>query len=80
MDSADPVSSTREVPRWVARLGAWLTGWRARPLITKAEIGLFGVEVTVDDRKARRELGYQGAMTIERGLAEMTAAGPIARA
>ena len=73
-------AGTREVPRWVARLGAWLTGWRARPLITKAEIGLFGVEVTVHDRKARRELGYQGAMTIERGLAEMTAAGPIARA
>ena len=46
--------------------------------ITKAEIGLFGVEVTVDDSKARRELGYLGTMTRERGLAAMTAAGPIA--
>jgi nucleoside-diphosphate-sugar epimerase len=73
-------AGTRAVPRWVARLGAFLTGWRKQPLITKAEIGLFGVEVTVDDSKARRELGYRGAMTIERGLAAMTAAGPIAAA
>jgi nucleoside-diphosphate-sugar epimerase len=71
-------AGTREVPRWVARLGAVLTGWRKNPMITKAEIGLFGVEVTVDDSKARRELGYQGAMTRERGMAEMKAAGPIA--
>jgi nucleoside-diphosphate-sugar epimerase len=28
-------------------------------------------EVTVDDSKARRELGYTGAKTIEQGLAEM---------
>lgn len=71
-------AGTREVPRWVARLGAALTGWRKRPLITKAEIALFGVEVTVDDGKARRELGYRGAMTREQGLAELAAAGPIA--
>jgi nucleoside-diphosphate-sugar epimerase len=70
-------AGTREVPRWVARLGAALTGWRKKPLITKAEIGLFGVQVTVDDSKARRELGYRGAMTREQGLADMKAAGPI---
>lgn len=71
-------AGTREVPRWVARLGAFLTGWRKRPLITKAEIGLFGVQVTVNDAKARRDLGYRGAMTREQGLADMKAAGPIA--
>lgn len=68
----------RNVPLWVARLGAVLTGWRKHPLITKQEVALFGVEITVDDAKARRELGYTGAMTIDRGLAEMAAAGPIA--
>jgi hypothetical protein len=47
-------------------------------MITKAEIGLFGVEVTVVDDKARRELGYKGAMTRAQGMAEMKAAGPIA--
>jgi len=70
-------AGTREVPRWVARVGAAVTAWRKHPPITKAEIGLFGVQVTVDDRKARRELGYVGVMTRERGLAEMAAAGPI---
>lgn len=73
-------AGTREVPRWLARAAAFLTGWRKRPMITRAEIGLFGVEVTVDDSKARRELGYRGAMTRERGLAEMAAAGPIGAA
>jgi nucleoside-diphosphate-sugar epimerase len=68
----------RSVPLWVARLGAALTGWRKQPMITKQEVALFGVEITVDDAKARRELGYTGAMTIERGMAEMKAAGPIA--
>jgi nucleoside-diphosphate-sugar epimerase len=67
----------RNVPRWVARLGAALTGWRKQPMVTKTEIALFGVEVTVVDAKARRELGYTGAMTREKGLAAMRAAGPI---
>jgi nucleoside-diphosphate-sugar epimerase len=61
----------RKVPRWGARLGAALTGWMKHPMITKSELALFGVEVTVVDAKARRELGYRGSITIEAGLAEL---------
>ena len=39
---------------------------------------LFGVEITVVDRKAREELGYVGRVTRDQGMAEMRAAGPIA--
>jgi nucleoside-diphosphate-sugar epimerase len=63
----------REVPLWVARLAATLTGWRKKPILRKQEIALFGVEVTVVDQKARDELGYVGKMTREQGLAEMRA-------
>ncbi|HWU87041.1 MAG TPA: NAD-dependent epimerase/dehydratase family protein [Kofleriaceae bacterium] len=64
----------REIPRWLARTVAWLTGWMKRPPITKAALALIGQEVTVDDAKARRELGYVGKMTREAGLAEMRGA------
>ena len=67
-------AGTRTVPRWVARTAAALTGWMKKPILRKQEIALFGVEVTVNDAKARAELGYTGAMTRERGLAEMSAA------
>lgn len=61
----------REVPRWLARTVAALTGWMKRPPVTRTAIALVGVEVTVDDAKARRELGYVGKVTREAGLAEM---------
>jgi nucleoside-diphosphate-sugar epimerase len=63
----------REVPRWAASTVAALTGWMKRPPVTKTAIALVGVEVTVDDAKARRELGYLGKVTREAGLAEMRA-------
>jgi nucleoside-diphosphate-sugar epimerase len=63
----------REVPRWLARTAAALTGWLPRPPVTKTAIALVGGEVTVDDAKARRELGYVGKVTREAGLAEMRA-------
>jgi hypothetical protein len=44
-----------------------------QPPVTKTAIALVGVEVTVDDGKARRELGYVGKVTREAGLAEMRA-------
>ena len=44
----------------------------ANPPVTKTAIGLIGVEVTVVDAKARRELGYVGRVSIDAGLAEMT--------
>jgi len=50
----------------------------AVPPITKTAIAVIGHEVTVDDSKARRELGYVGKVTREAGLAEMRATGSAA--
>jgi nucleoside-diphosphate-sugar epimerase len=61
----------RELPRWLLRIVAALTGWMKRPPVTKTALALVGTEVTVDDAKARRELGYLGKVTREAGLAEM---------
>ena len=62
----------REVPRWFVRALATLTSWMPRPPITKTAIALAGVEVTVSDQKARRELGYTGRTTREAGLHALT--------
>jgi nucleoside-diphosphate-sugar epimerase len=66
----------RNVPRWVARTTAALTGWMKRPPVTRTAIALVGQEVTVVDAKARRELGYTSHVSREQGLAEMRAASP----
>ncbi len=66
-------AGTRSVPRWLASTVAALTGWMKEPPATKTAIALLGNEVTVVDAKARRELGYTGAMTREKGLAEIRA-------
>jgi nucleoside-diphosphate-sugar epimerase len=63
----------RNVPRWVARTLVTLTSWMKKPPLTKTAFALMAHEVTVDDSKARRELGYKGEKTIEAGLAEMRA-------
>jgi len=68
------VSKARDVPLWLARLLARATAWMKQPPVTSSALALVGVEVTVDDSKARRELGYQARMSIDAGLAEMTAA------
>jgi nucleoside-diphosphate-sugar epimerase len=64
-------AGSREVPKWIAKTLATLTAWMKRPPINKTELALIAHEVTVDDSKARRELGYAGKMTREAGLAEM---------
>ncbi len=64
---------TRSLPRWVGRTAVALTSWMKRPPLTKTAFALMAHEVTVDDSKARRELGYEGKKTIEAGLAEMRA-------
>jgi hypothetical protein len=46
----------------------YLTG---APPLTRMVVELFGREVTVSDAKARRELGYRGAVSHAAGLAEM---------
>jgi len=69
---------TRNVPVWLAKTIAAATSWMAVPPITKTAIAVIGHEVTVDDSKARRELGYVGKVTREAGLAEMRATGSAA--
>lgn len=63
----------REVPRWLVRLLARLTRWMKAPPITATAVALAGVEVTVRDDKARRELGYVGHTTREQGLTALAA-------
>lgn len=43
------------------------------PPATRMALKLVGIEVTLDDRKARRELGYQANVSIADGLAELRA-------
>jgi nucleoside-diphosphate-sugar epimerase len=64
---------TKQLPRWIAKSTAAVTGWMKQPPITRTEVALIAHEVTVDDGKARRELGYKGAVTREAGLAAMRA-------
>jgi nucleoside-diphosphate-sugar epimerase len=66
-------AGTRRVPRWLARAVAALTAWMKEPPVTKTAVALVGVEVTVDDAKARRELGYTAATSREAGLVELGA-------
>jgi nucleoside-diphosphate-sugar epimerase len=61
----------RNIPRWLARTVVTLTSWMKKPPLTKTAFALMAHEITVDDSKARRELGYKGAKTIDAGLAEM---------
>ncbi|HEU4405852.1 MAG TPA: NAD-dependent epimerase/dehydratase family protein [Polyangiaceae bacterium] len=69
----------RSVPRALARAAAALAEGAAaltgrRPPFTRTGVALAGQRVTVVDRKARRELGYEGTITRDEGLAQMAAA------
>jgi nucleoside-diphosphate-sugar epimerase len=66
-------SSARDVPIWLARVVATATSWMKHPPVTRTALALVGQEVTVDDSKARRDLGYQARTTIDAGLAQMRA-------
>jgi nucleoside-diphosphate-sugar epimerase len=65
---------TRSAPRWLVRTAVTLTSWLKRPPLSKTAFALMGHEVTVDDSKARRELGYVGKKKMDEGLAEMAVA------
>jgi nucleoside-diphosphate-sugar epimerase len=74
------VAPAREMPLWLANITAasgefaWRTfSLAGQPPITRTMINLMFLEVTVNDRKARSELGYTGHVTIEQGLAELAA-------
>ena len=64
-------AGTRSVPRWVARGLVAVTSWMKRPPLTRMAFALMAHEVTIDDSKARRELGYVGTKTVAEGLAEL---------
>ncbi|HET7505617.1 MAG TPA: NAD-dependent epimerase/dehydratase family protein [Kofleriaceae bacterium] len=72
--TCDARPGDRSVPLWLARSLAAVTGWMKRPPLTRTAVALIGQEVTVVDDKARRELGYTGHVSRERGLAEMRGA------
>lgn len=70
----------KTVPKWLASTVATLTSWMKEPPVTKMAIALIGNEVTLDDTKARTELGYTGKVTRDAGLAEMRSAAGTAAA
>ena len=80
MQTAGVQPTDRSVPRWLAGALAvviaatWsLLRLRGEPPLIPTVVRLIGEECTVVDAKARRELGYRAAVTIEAGLAEMAA-------
>ena len=70
-----------EVPLWAARVVARVseTAWRFLPLPGEPPLASFavwasGLEATIDDTKAREQLGYVPVITREHGLTAMQAA------
>jgi len=75
---------TSSVPKWIASPGASVSEWiwrsfnlKGPPPVTRVAVGLMGQEVTVDDSKARRELGYQGRVSVAEGIAELARLPPV---
>lgn len=67
-----------DVPRWLVKAliaaGTALekiTAGRIHPPMSWQEYATLGQEMTVDDQRARRELGYAPVISIEQGLAEL---------
>ena len=77
------VPASRSVPHAVALAFAAVAEWiwdtlrlRSPPPAQRVAVRLFGEPVTVNDAKARRELGYRGAVSRETGLARLAPTGP----
>jgi nucleoside-diphosphate-sugar epimerase len=71
-------SAARSVPLPLARVLAWIvesfwrvTGRSGEPPIVRTAVELIGSQVTVNDEKARRELGYAPVITRQQGLEEL---------
>jgi len=71
----------QNLPRWLARSIARLNEWawstlklKGEPSLTYETVCVVGEEVTVNDAKARHELGYQATVSFEAGLAMMNMA------
>jgi nucleoside-diphosphate-sugar epimerase len=70
--------SNRSIPAGVARTIAAATEriWTllhrtSSPPVTRMAVKMMGEEVTIDDGKARRELGYSAQVTFDEGIREM---------
>jgi nucleoside-diphosphate-sugar epimerase len=70
--------TTRAVPLGVARVvsAAAERAWKLLPLkgnppLTRFAVWASGLECTIDDSKARQELGYREVKSREQGLAEL---------
>lgn len=68
----------KSLPKGIAQVLASVIemGWKifkikGDPPITRTALKLMGEEVTVNDAKARKELGYKGLVSIENGLAKI---------
>jgi nucleoside-diphosphate-sugar epimerase len=75
---------TRTLPLGAARAvaagaeGAWkLLRRKDRPPLTRFTVWVSALECTIDDSRAREELGYREVKTREQGFDELRAAGPI---
>jgi nucleoside-diphosphate-sugar epimerase len=69
------------VPSWLppllAAAGEWLWTWvplSGQPPVTFVALCSLGREVTINDQKARQELGYRGNVSVAEGLARVRAA------
>lgn len=69
----------KSLPKWLARTLAttieffWkLFRIKKAPPVTKFAAAMMSINCTVNSDKAKRELGYRPAITIQQGLAEMT--------
>jgi nucleoside-diphosphate-sugar epimerase len=69
---------SRSIPLWLARAaasggeGVWrLLGLRQELPLTRFRVRIIGEDVTINDAKARRELGYVGKVTRAEGLAAL---------
>ncbi len=69
----------QSIPSWLARAVAWSGEWawrilrlKGEPPLTRENVVLIGEEVTVNDARARCELGYIGKVSREEGLAGMS--------
>lgn len=84
LETQDVEPPTGEVPWRLAWWGATVaeTAWRHLPLsgsppLTRMTVATIGHEVTVDDGKARREIGYEGRVSRDDGLEELANADPL---
>jgi nucleoside-diphosphate-sugar epimerase len=76
-----PPEGTIPLPVAKALAAAGEAAWRLLPLPGEPPVGRFavwasGMECTIDDSKAREQLGYEPVVTREQGLTELQDAGP----